>query len=124
MNIEQAINIYNELYQDEKIKSYCDALHTLCSIEDFDDSFKKKTEIYKEGKNYKLTIILPHKKIRWSNPIGIITTGYDGEYSYTDKFGKNHIVSICLKLCGYSKEKIIEILEKRLEELFKGGELL
>ena len=123
LTVETAIGIHNALENNENVKQYLEALHFLVHIEDYDDDFKEKTELYKEGNNYQMIIVLPYKEIEWSSPCKIRQGGYDGKLKYTDKQGKKHEVHLCRGLCNYSKEKIVQSLEKYLKDLVDTGEL-
>ena len=111
MNLDEAIKIYNKYHNDEIIEKFENARSII-----LDEYAKRKPKqvFYKSSKLYDYYIEEPYERICFGiNGIKFEQCYYNGIGKRKDGRSEKHF---CVRLCNYSKEKIIEMIEKDIEE--------
>lgn len=111
MNIEEAITIYNQYQNNEEIKKYEEARSII--LREMENR-KPKKEYYKSSKKKHYYLELPYENINiTSKGIEKQNNSYNIIYQ---AINSNESGNYCLSLCGYSKEKMINLIEKDIIE--------
>ena len=111
MKLEEAIEIYNSLHNNESIRLYREAVSIL-----LEEMNKRKPELkyFKSSNKYDYYIEQPYEEMSFGvNGIEFRQHSYSGVGKA--KNGKS-TVNFCLSLCNYSEEKIMTIIEKYIIE--------
>lgn len=105
-----------ELKDSEFVKAYLKALHKVVSYSQ-NEKNHASLEYYKSSKKYDYYIELPYEKFE------VLANGKYGfrqhNFSYCGKgVGeyKNWSISGCCSLCNFTKEKIKDMIDKRIKE--------
>lgn len=113
--LEYADTLY-ELKNNEVVKTYLEALHKVVSYSQ-NEKNHASLEYYKSSKEYDYYIELPYEKFE------VLANGKYGfkqhNFSYCGKgVGeyKNWSISGCCSLCNFTKEKIKDMIDKRIKE--------
>lgn len=113
--LEYADTLY-ELENNEVVKTYLKALHKVVSYSQ-NEKNHASLEYYKSSKKYDYYIELPYEKFE------VLANGKYGfrqhNFSYCGKgVGeyKNWSISGCCSLCNFTKEKIKDMIDKRIKE--------
>lgn len=112
MTLDKAIETYNELHDNEIVKKFNEANSIV--INEILKQKPKKT-YYKSSVKFDYYIEEPYEKLEiTANGISIRKCGFNG--IGTGIGGNNRWLNFCLSFCNYSKEKIIEIIEKHIRK--------
>ncbi len=107
--LKKEIEIYNELFKDEKIKEYERARKKLL---DYSHKDHIEKELYKSVNGVDYFIELPREEIRFTNE-GVIIRQYSYNGFYQSEKSKTNY---CLGLCNMTKEQIVANLERDIKE--------
>jgi hypothetical protein len=114
MPIDELMGEYSALANDPIVMAYNECGDELMKRRTEDYSVEPKTEFYKAACGYEYTIELPYDELH---------IGYDKAwmkhhgFSFTYKDPDGRVFNACLSLCGYSREDIVEMIDKRIERL-------
>lgn len=112
--LEDVIAEYTELANSEEVKGYLKVSDELRRIQHKQFSDRPELELYKSVCGYKFYIELPYDELLiMTKKVDVKHYGYSYRYEHPD----GTTTYSCLSLCGYSKERIIEMIEKSIEEI-------
>ena len=110
MTLDKAIEVYNELYTNEIIKQFNEARNII--VEKINKQ-KPKSFYYKSSTKYDYYVEEPYSKIQITKQGAVYKDcGFDG-FALKHGGGSLHF---CLAYCNYTKEKVIDIIEKHIRE--------
>ena len=111
MNVEKAIETYNKLHNNNIVKAFLEAQNMI--VKEIRKEQERKH--YKSSNKYDYYIELPYKTIELYPNAHYRQHTYNAIYVKSGKSPNNYSGNFCLSLCNYSKEKIIELIEKRIK---------
>ena len=116
MPIEQLMEEYATLAKDPLVMDYIEAGDELMTRVSRDYSREPETEFYKAACGYEYTIELPYDELYVSYDKAWVKH-HDYSFKYKDPDGKTYYS--CLSLCGYSREEIVGMIDKRIERILE-----
>jgi len=116
MPIEQLMEEYATLAKDPLVMDYIKASDELMTRVSRDYSREPETEFYKAACGYEYTIELPYDELYVSYDKAWIRH-HAHSFKYKEPDGKTW--NACLSLCGYSREEIVGMIEKRIERILE-----
>lgn len=111
--IEELIDEYSVLAKDPRSIAYIDVGEELRKRAQNDYSVIPEREFYKEACGYEYTIELPYDELIIGRERAWIRH-HDYSFIYNEPDGTSW--NTCLSLCGYSREDIVEMIEKRIRK--------
>ena len=112
--IDELMCEYAVLANDPIVMAYIECSDELMKRRTEDYSRKPETEFYKAACGYEYTIELPYDELLVSHDKAWMK---HHDYSFTYKDPDGRVFNTCLSLCGYSREDIVEMIDKRIERL-------
>lgn len=112
--IDELIDEYAVLANDPLVIAYLECSDELMKRKTRDYQAGPNTEFYKAAHGYEYVIELPYDELLVSHD-SAWTKHHDYSFTYKDPDGRRF--NTCLSLCGYSREDIIEMIDKRIERL-------
>lgn len=107
-NVKEAIKIYNKMANRIDVRKFEKARSLI--LEEMHNQ-KPELEYYKSSKKYDYYIEKPYKQMYfYDNKVKFKEYGY----SARGEAKNGSSIHFCLALCGYSKERIIEIIENHI----------
>lgn len=114
----ELIDDYIMFANDPLVKAYIECNNELIKRMTEYYSNEPQTEFYKAACGYEYTIELPYDELHVARDRAWIK---HHDYSFTYKIPDGRVFNACLSLCGYSREEIVEIIERRIEQLENEG---
>ena len=85
------------------------------------DGREQKTEFYKEACGYEYILELPYDELVICNSKAWVS---HHSYSFKYKEPSGRTFDACLSLCGYTREQIISMIDKRIDRLIEESEVM
>lgn len=115
MTIEKAIDLYNELRTEARVKTFLEAQRT---IHEHIDTLKEETELVFRSARYEFVLVKPSHRIQFTNDGAVIMpTGWDGKVLRFDT-GKS-VRHLCMAYCNRSRQDIVNRLNELWQEEIK-----
>ena len=117
--IDELIEEYATLAKDPLVIAYNEVSEELFKRAERNYRKRPETEFYKAACGYEYTLELPYDELHVSHDRAWVK---HHDYSFTYKEPDGRIWNSCLSLCGYSREQIVEMIDKRIEKLLEEAE--
>ena len=111
--IEELIEEYSMLAKDPLVIAYINAGEELRKRAQSDYTHEPEREFYREACGYEYTIELPYDELFIGRDKAWIE---HNDYSFSYKNPNGGSCYACLSLCGYSREEVVEMIEKRIRK--------
>ena len=117
MPLEELMDEYAGLASDPIVKAYIAAYDELTErSEEYPN--EPESEFYRAAGGYTYYIELPYDKLYVTFDKAWVKHR-DYSFRYRDPYGRTF--NVCLSLCGYSREQIERMIDKRIEQLGEGA---